>query len=844
MIRMNILDFKGSQWYRAKGMSLAMFLFLTVATHLHAQQTTIAGYIYDQSTDEAIGFVNVYFPKTNIGTISDTAGYFKLAGAFNYDTLCFTAVGYREKRVPIRKGTSNQLTVKLQPDVIAIQQVNVKPDEGPIKRLIDQVVENKSRNNPEKLNRFSYEKYTRWEYSLNNVGDKLANSRVFKQNQSVFKTSEDSSRFLPVYFSEQLVFNEFQRDPLKQKSTVLADHTTGLGVLADYEISGYTSGLDIEVNFYDNFINLFTQNFVSPLANNGWFYYKYYLKDSTEVNGIKHYTVRFVPRRKGDKTFKGQMVVESNRFSLVEIDATLSETGNINFLKRMKLGASFQMAGDSVPFFKSNFIEANIDYMPINTNDSKKRLEVAFKQASSISKVDISPDDPVTLSSSKLNYESVKVRGAYQRDSSYWNAVRHMELSEQDKSVMAAIDSINQIPTIKFIDKVGQMYMSGYYDVGKIELGPYDYFFNFNEIEGTHLFFGARTSTEISDKWMVWGGLGYGTRNQKFLGRLGYGYKFDAPTRRVAKVWWSDDIVRIGENEKILYLYENMLSPTESNLVSHLFKRDELDELHRQQKVGISYEHEWRSGFSTKFGTNWSKHFSPEFYPFMQNGIPVPSASALDVNVDFRWSWKEKYIDNGFLRVYYSTDYPILHLTLGGGQARVGNQTNAFGRVHASFKHNVYLGQALLMYAFEGGAYVGKLPYSYLDIPRGNETYGFYTYDFNMLNYLEFVHDKYVHSYVEYHLNGFFFNRMPLLKKLGLREVVSAKGMLGSLSDVNTWIDTPTPASYNKKPYLEVGAGIENIFRFFRIDAVWRVAPQSVTGAPSFGIRGQVNIKL
>ncbi|MFT3738570.1 MAG: DUF5686 family protein [Breznakibacter sp.] len=822
-----------------------MFLFLTALPNALAQRTTITGHVYDKTTNEAIGFVNVFFPKTSIGTVTDTAGYFKLSGTFPYDTVHFSTVGYRPTYMVIRKGTTTQLTVQMDPDIVAIKQVDVKPDDGPIRRLMNKVTANKDANNPDKLNRFTYEKYTRWEYSLNNVGNKLANSRVFRQNPSVFKTSDDSSRFLPVYFSEQLVRNEFQREPLKQKSTILADNTTGLGVLADYEISGYTSGLDIEVNFYDNFINLFTQNFVSPLADNGWFYYKYYLKDSTNVNGTKQYTVRFVPRRQGDKTFRGQMVIETNRFSLVEIDATLSEKGNINFLKKMRLASSYQMAGDSVPFFKTNLIEANIDYIPINTSDDKKRLEVAFKQVSSISKVDVNPTEPLKLSSSKLNYESVKQPGAYRRDSNYWQSIRHMELSDQDKSVMAAIDSINQIPTIKFIDKLAQMYMTGYYDVGRIELGPYDYFFNFNKVEGTHLFFGARTSSEISQKWMAWGGLGYGTRNQQFMGRLGYGYKFDTPTRQVAKIWWSDDIVRVGENEKILYLYENMLSPSESNLVSHLFKRDELDELQRQQKVGASYEHEWRSGFSSKFGTNWSKHFSPEFYPFTQNGTPLASVSSLDLNIDFRWSWKEKYIDNGFLRFYYSSAYrPIIHLTLGGGQTWVNDQTHPYARVHASYKHNVYLGQALLMYAFEGGAYVGKMPYSFLDIPRGNETYGFYTYDFNMMDYLEFVHDKYLHSYMEYHMNGFFFNRLPLLKKLGLREVVSAKAMVGSLNQHNNLIDLPFSTSYNGKPYLEVGAGVENILRFFRIDAVWRVAPKSQTGAPSFGIRGQVNIKL
>jgi hypothetical protein len=132
-----------------------------------------------------------------------------------------------------------------------------------------------------------------------------------------------------------------------------------------------------------------------------------------------------------------------------------------------------------------------------------------------------------------------------------------------------------------------------------------------------------------------------------------------------------------------------------------------------------------------------------------------------------------------------------------------------------------------------------------LDIPRGNETFGYYSYDFNMLNFMEYVHDRYLHTYLEYHLNGFVFNRLPLLKRIGLREVFSAKGMIGSLSDKHQQIvELPPGTTKMNNPYLELGAGVENIFRLFRIEAVWRVSPKSTLGAPSFGIRAKFEIKL
>jgi hypothetical protein len=811
-----------------------------------AQQTILSGKVLDSHTNEPLPYVNVYIKGTNIGAISDTAGFFKLIIPTKSDSVYFSAVGFHTTSMAIKTNSRNTITVKLEPDNIALKSINVAPDDGPMRALFKNITDNKKKNNPEKHQRFEYEKYTKWEYRVNNVGDKLAQSNLFKSNPSVFKTDSANNRYLPVYFSEQIVHNEFQRAPLRQKSTILADKTSGIGLLNDYQISGYTSGLDIEVNFYDNFINLFSQNFVSPIADNGWFYYKYYLADSTITQKGTLYKVRFVPRRVGDKVFIGYFTVEDQRFSLVDMDAKLASTSQINFLKRMRLAATYQAIDDTIPFYKRNLIEANIDYMPIQTARDSQRIEVAYTQLSVIDKVKVGIPEPIELTKKNLAYESVAVKGAYSRDTAYWNQARAVQLTETDLMLYTTIDSVNQIPTIKKLDQLGRMFMTGYYDVGKIEIGPYDYMINLNKVEGTHLFFGARTSSEVWENHMVWGGLGYGTLNKEFVGRLGYGCKFDTPGRQVMKLFYSDDIIRIGENEKILYLYENMLSPSENNLVSYFFQRDELDELIRQHRVAATYEHEWYSGLMSKLNLQYLRQSSPVFYPFVYNGDAVSGIDSYDASIDFRWSWKEKFIDDGFQRLYYSTDYPIVHLTIGGGKYQFADVSSSYGRVHATIKQNVFLQQAYLKYAIEGGAYFGKLPYTLLEIPRGNETYGYYTYDFNLMNYLEFVHDRYAHAYFEYHMNGLFFKRLPLLKHLGLREVVSAKGMVGDLSDKQTTlINLPSSISAgNGKPYLEVGIGAENVLRFFRVEGIYRVTHANNMLAPRFGIRVKFEVKL
>lgn len=387
--------------------------------------------------------------------------------------------------------------------------------------------------------------------------------------------------------------------------------------------------------------------------------------------------------------------------------------------------------------------------------------------------------------------------------------------------------------------------MTGYYDLGKWEFGPYANTISTNKVEGLHLFAGARTSSEISTHYMLWGGLGYGFRNKKVNGIAGFGYKFPTIHRQLAKISYDDKIVRSGENEKILFLYENALSPTENNIISQIFNRDELDELFREQKLAVAYEYEWYPGLLNKISANYTRHYSPEFYPFLRAGSPVGKVSAFDFSIDTRFSWQEKVIDDKFLRVYMTTDYPIIHIALGGGKVFYSGKENYYGHIFSTIEQDLKVGQTAFNYAIEGGMYFGKLPYTMLDIPRGNETQGYFSYDFNMLNYMEYVHDKYLHAYLEYHLNGFIFNRLPLLKKVGLREVFSAKGMVGSLSDKHRQIvELPMGVTKMANPYIELGAGVENIFRLFRVEAVWRVTPKSILGAPTFGLRAKFEIKL
>jgi len=817
---------------------------LVFSIGIQAQEIEVTGRVIDAKTKEGLPMVSVYYKGTTIGTVTGDNGKFKLVPSNESDTIAFSSIGYIKHEMPV-KGIHLPLQIKLDSDEVNLNEVAVRPDDSRVRWILKNVKANKKNNDPDMHERYFYEKYTKWEYNISNVDSSLMQSNAFKDHQTLFKHKPDGSKYLPVYLSEQIVQNQFQDKPLKQKSTVIADKKKGLGVLGEYEISGYTTGLDVQYNFYENYVKVFEENFISPAATNGWFYYNYYLEDSTSIGNSKQYKILFVPKRKHDKVFRGHMVVEDKHFSIVTVDAVLSSKTNVNFLEHMELFMSYQFIDGQYPFYKEQKIYASFDYLPFDIGSKQREMGLDFRQYASFSDIRINTTDEVKLSTKSLTFESVKLHNAKTRDSDYWKNARHIPLQSTDKEMYAAIDSINNIPVIKFLDNTARMMMTGYYDIGKVELGPYMDFVQANKIEGWRMFIGGRTSSEISTNWMLWGGVGYGTRTEKLSGSLGAGYKLKAPRRRVFKLGYDDRYIRMGENRKILYLYENMLTPSENNLVSAFFVRDEFNELHRQKKVNLNYEHEWITGISSAINLDYKTQYSPEYYPFMYQGNPVNEINVYEATFDVRFSFKEKVLDDDFMRLYVSTEYPIFNFAFTAGRAEFANQALNYTKVHGTIKHRINLGQTYFRYAIEGGAIFGKVPFTLLEIPRGNETYGYYNYDFNLLDYLEFAHDRYIHVYTDYHLNGFIFNRMPLLKNLGLREVVSAKAMMGYLSDKQyQTIDMPASVSCLDEPYVEVGAGLENIIRLFRVEAIWRVTPQSLTGAPEFGIRAKFELTL
>ena len=124
--------------------------------------------------------------------------------------------------------------------------------------------------------------------------------------------------------------------------------------------------------------------------------------------------------------------------------------------------------------------------------------------------------------------------------------------------------------------------------------------------------------------------------------------------------------------------------------------------------------------------------------------------------------------------------------------------------------------------------------------PQSNLSYfvQFDSWSFNMLRNMEFLNDSYASLFINWSFDGKILNRIPLLKKMKLREYIGFKMLYGHLSDRNNpFVKTddneifvfPTRDRHqttfvmDDTPYIELSVGISNIFKVLTVQYVRRL---------------------
>jgi len=798
--------------------------------NLFGQKTVVKGRIIDASTKEILPYVNISFLNTSVGTITEDNGTYYLETSISSDSIQVSYVGYESQILKVKKHRVQELNIDLVPTEMNLNEITILAGENPAHPIFRNILKNKRANNPEKLEHFNCEVYNKLQVDLNNVTEKFKNRKAFKKFQFVFEL-EDSSEvmgktYLPVFLTENYSNYYYQKRPKRKKEITIASRISGIENKSYVEFTGQ---MYIDINLYDNYVNVFGQQFVSPFSNTGMLVYKYFLEDSTYINNKWCYNITFKPKRKQEKTFHGDFWVHDTTFAIKKINARISKDANLNYVKDLIIEQEYTSFGDTV-WFKTK------DEMFADINLADKSIGFFGRKQTIYKNLDFTEQSADFFSSTQVE-EAIVVDTFSINKTAQWNDLRPERLTEEQEQIYDMVDSVKNVPLFRTVTDLIYMLAYGYYLYKDFEFGPYFKTYSFNPIEGSRFRIGGRTSNEFSKRIMLYGHIAYGTKDEEFKYGLGALYMFKKNPRLALDLFYENDLYLLGQSVNAF---------SEDNILASVLSIRPNDNLLPLERYRITIEKEWFTGFSTDLRLFHAIVLPSEKIPFRNESLNQSweRLKTSEISLNTRFAYNEKVVRGEFERVSLGSIYPIIDLELTAGLKDVLQSDFEYYRIRVNVSDRIDIKPfGYFRYKIGAGKIFGKIPFPLLVLHEGNETYAMDIHAYNLMNYYEFASDFYQSAYVEHHFQGLFFNKIPLFRKLKWREILYAKLLMGTITEENKAIwDFPETLGELTTPYVEAGVGIENIFKIIRIDAIWRLSNLNKPDIQTFGIRAKLQL--
>ncbi len=785
----------------------------------YAQKTVIEGKVTDAQTGEPIPYANVYVASSLLGTLTDDSGKYILEIINKEaDSLRASLLGYRQLTKPIIRDRVQTIDFALSPQNENLPEVVITYTGNPADALIDSIIKHKKENSFQAFQTCRYDAYTKMRMDVNNVTKNLVQKSImkhFKFIQDYMDTSKMSGKtYLPVMITETNSVIYERKSPKAKKEIVQATKISGI---KKNELIKLTSDVTLDVGIYDNYTELFEKNFVSPVADFAHNYYRYYLIDSAFIQNKWCYHILFKPRRKQELAYSGGLWVNDSTYSIVQIKMRISENANINLVNDLGIEQEFSQINKN-QWMKTRE-EIFVDFNPI---EKTRKIPGIFATKTNIYShfvFDSITDDKVFRLHDNLTIE----KSAGKKPDIYWDTIRPEELTRKDQGVYKMVDSIKKVPIYKTYRNIVYGLTTGYFPWGKFEIGPYFKLYSYNTIEGSRFRIGGRTSTKLSKKFNIEAYVAYGTKDKRFKYGADFIYLPKKNPRRALYASFKYDLEQMGKSPT---------SKATDNILSSLFNRGPIDKLTLIRQYELAYEHEWFHGLINTIVVNRREMFplgDTKFVIFpetQQDTVYAGSITTTEIGLDTRISFKEVYLDGRFSRVTITSKYPIILIRYRYGIPLAQENNYNYNKLDLGIEQWFHLSTlGWSKFRIIAGKIWGTLPYPLLKIHDGNETWLYDDYSSNLMDYYEFVSDQYVNFYFAHHFDGFFFNKIPGVRKLKLREVFYFRALYGGVSPANqAFSEFPgNLRSFGNEPYLETGAGIENIFKVLQIYAIWRL---------------------
>ena len=806
--------------------NLLFFIALFSCSLLYSQ-TKVSGIVVDENQDP-VAFANVFFKNTTEGTITNEDGRFYLESESGHTVLVVSFIGYQPAEVELEKRVTYEFTVVLnrgeQLDEVIVYSGKQPKKNNPAIDILKKIWVRKKFNGLKTYAQYQYDKYEKVQFDLNSIDSAMMQSKMFKGMEFVFKDMDTSritgKTFLPLFLNETFSKVYGSNELGLEKEDVLGNKNSGFS--QNQAIIGTVEELYSDYDVYDNYLKFFDKSFTSPLSTTGVDVYNYVLSDSAYIDNKWCYHIIYYPRRKNELTFKGDFWVNDTTYAVKKINLEVTKSANINWVKDVYIEQDFEVVNDSVFLLKRNYMLSDF-----SLTKKEKSKGVYSKRTTIYDNHDFETVRPEAFYRSATDPYNPAILN---REDAFWESNRLEQLNEKEQGIYALIDTLVTVPKFRTYYNIVSILGSGYIEIDKwnLDIGDIYSVFGYNDAEGVRLRGGARTYFGQNDPWRLQGYLAYGFLDKKV--KHGFSAKFllDRKSRLILYGGNRRDIEQLGLN---LNATTDVLGRSvASGAVLTVGNNNRLSNINLST---LGLEVEPLNNFRMRFGGTFKTLRSalPEEFnlDYVDPDSPTGVSSEIqqfELMTSLIYTPGREIIGYGVEPRIITDTYSTLLLNYTVGLDDFLNSDFDYQKLQFSYTQPWQIGGfGRLWTTVEAGKIFGEVPLGLLNVIPGNQTlFTMYT-TFPNLNFYEFVTDEYLALHMEHHFNGRIFSRIPVLRKLNLREIVGLRGAWGRLSDENIALSAPTNIPLiapTDEIYWEYSLGIGNIFKIFRLDFNWR----------------------
>lgn len=855
---------------------MAAFVLMFALSLQMQAQTMLTGTVTDAQTGEPLSYVNVYYEDGKV-TQTDDEGRFKRT--WKRGKLTASIVGYEAQTINVRNKT--HIDFKLTPlnttmgeATVTAKKKKYSRKDNPAVILMRRVMAAKQLHNLYERDYFSLHKYSKMHLAVDDVNPQKFSEggslQMLSFMQNTIQVCNETGRYiLPLSIDETASQKVWRKSTKTGKDIITGQRSSGLNELISTgeSLNIIMKDLFTDVNLYENELNMLHHRFRSPLGDEAAIqFYRYFLGDTLVVDGERCVEVNFTPNNQQDFGLSGAIYITvDSTFRLVYADITLPHNTDVNFVKDMRLIQHYAPLATGEQVLVNDDMLMHLEIVSFITS-------AQIRRSTEYSRYDFSavPDHA-------FNFEGPQRidPNARMRDDEFWDRYTANHMEKEQKKMGTAMGEMRKKTFFKYALPVLQAVVENFVETGKksaIDIGPVNTLISFNNVDGVRLRASGQTTAYLNPHFFVKGYVAYGFKDHRWKGGADLVYSFNKKAYRPHEF----------PMRNLTFSYKNdVTSPSDKFLgqdKDNVFKSAKWNPnnlMYYQQSVKLNYTYEWGSGLQL-----WTEvqheRMQPTLDMFYQKistgGISaneadhIPALHKSTVSVGMNYQPGATYINTKQHRFVTNRDAPQFVLSHAVGLKNVLQSEFASNVTNIGIYKRFWVGSwGKIDTYLEGSVQWNTVPYPYLIAPAANQSYFVESGAFSMIRTMEFLNDRQVQFFFSWDMSGKLFNRIPLIRKLKLRERLGVNALWGDLTEKNNpyahtesntlfyfpgrWLPDGSFRSYAHvmdygKPYVEVFFGVHNIFKVFEVDVFRRMTYLEIPETKKWGVRFKFHISF